>query len=187
MRLAGFAAALIIVLAGCAYPSTLKVAEARLVGNIASFEGCSFKVVFSGAPARFSFGLSDLKRDYASSSRKSDEIDEAGFQSGSGGSREMTTCKCLRHSLEGSAGASEATGLLRDTFPELAGIKVSPADWQAGTPMGAVASYAFNLANGTRVSAKVNFSGNCEGTVVAFRPGGDEAGAKKFTDSMSPL
>ena len=161
MRFAGFAAVSVIVLAGCAYPSTLKVAEARLVGNIGSFEGCSFKVAFSGEPRRHSFGLSDLKRDYASSSRKSDVIDEAGFQSGGGSSREMTTCKCLRYSLEGSAGASDATALLRDTFQELAEVKAAPADWQSGTPMGTVASYGFNLANGTRVSARVNFSGNC--------------------------
>ena len=187
MRLAGFTVAALIALAGCAFPSSLKVPEPRLAGNIASFEGCSFKVAFTGEPGRKPFGLDALKRDYASSTRKSDVLDEAGFQSGSGSSREITTCKCLRYSLEGTAGASEATSLLRDTFQELAEIKVAPADWQAGTPMGTVASYAFSLANGTRVSAKVNFSGNCEGTVVAYRPGGDEAGAKKFTDSMTPL
>jgi len=186
MRLAGFVVSL-AVLAGCAFPSSLKVPEPRLSGNIASFEGCSFKVAFSGEPGRKSFGLDALKRDYASNTRKSDVLDEAGFQSGSGGATEITTCKCLRYSLEGTASASDATALLRDTFQELAELKAAPAEWQAGTPMGTVASYGFNLANGTRVSAKVNFSGNCEGTVVAFRPGGGAAGAKKFTDSMTPL
>ena len=186
MRFAGLAVALLIALAGCASPSSLKVPEARLVGNLASFEGCGFKVAFTGEPRRISPGLEDLKRDYASNTRKSDVLDEAGFQSGSGNAMEITTCKCLRYAVESTASASDATEFLRTTSRELAGVKAAPIDWQAGTPMGRIASYSFNLADGTRVSAKVIFSGNCQGAVVAYRAG-DEARAKKFTDSMLPL
>jgi hypothetical protein len=100
---------------------------------------------------------------------------------------EIATCKCLRYAIESTANASDATEFLRTTSRELAGVKAAPMDWQAGTPMGRVASYSFSLANGTRVSAKVNFSGNCLGAVVAYRPGDDEAAVKKFTGSMMPL
>lgn len=184
MRLACAVAALLALVA-CAGSAGLKYPEPRLVGQNASFEGCAFRVAFSGNARRLGSAADDLRQDYASSVKKSSVLDEAGFEAADGGTRELTFCRCMRHDMESSASRSEATNALQASFRELAGAGAAPVGWQDGTPMGRTARFEFQLKDGRRVFAGTNFSGNCVGAVAAI--GGSEAAAKKFVDSRSPL
>jgi hypothetical protein len=182
MRLA--AAALLVLLAGCQYPMAMKYPEPRLAGKAASFGGCNLGVNFSGSAQRHSFAGDDLRRDYRSSVKKSEILDEAGFDSADGGHREVAICRCMRYSIEASAGSGDATAMLASSIRELADSSAAPTDWQDGTPLGRVARFEFALRSGARVHAGTNFSGNCVGIVAAW---GNEAAAKRFVDSRTPL
>jgi hypothetical protein len=183
MRLA--AAALLVLLAGCQYPVAMKYPEPRLAGKTASFGGCGYGASFAGSARRHSFSADDLRRDYASGVKRSEILDEAGFDAADGGTREFALCRCMRYMIEGSADRRQATEMLRSSIRELAESSAAPVDWQDGTPLGRVARFEFTLRNGTRVHAGMNFSGNCVGTVAAI--GGSEAAARRFVDSRTPL
>jgi hypothetical protein len=184
MRLAA-AAAVLLALAACAGSAGLKYPQPRLVGQTASFEGCAFRVAFSGSARRLGSAADDLRQDYASSVKKSSVLDEAGFEAADGGTREFAFCRCMRHDVEATASRGDASDALRASFRELAGASAAPVDWQVGTPMGRAARFEFQLQDGRRVYAGTNFSGNCVGAVAAI--GGSEPAAKKFVDSRSPL
>lgn len=177
--------AVLLALAACAGSAGLKYPEPRLVGNVGSFEGCAFRVAFSGNVRRLGSAADDLRQDYASSIKKSSVLDEAGFEAADGGTRELAFCRCMRHDMESSASRSEAADALRASFRELAAARAVPVDWQDGTPMGRAARFEFQLADGRRVYAGTNFSGNCVGAVAAI--GGSEAAARRFADSRAPL
>jgi len=178
-------AAALLALAACAGSAGLMYPEPRLVGQNARFEGCAFRVTFSGNARRLGPGAEDLRQDYASSIKKSSVLDEAGFEAADGGTRELTFCRCMRHDMESSASRSEATKALAASFRELAGTSAAPMSWQDGTPMGRAARFEFLLKDGRRVYAGTNVIGNCVGAVAAI--GGGEAAAKRFVDSRSPF
>jgi len=180
-----YAVAALLALVACAGSAGLKYPEPRLVGQTASFEGCAFRVTFSGNARRLGAAADDLRQDYASPVKKSGVLDEAGFEAADGGTRELTFCRCMRHDMEAGASRSEAANALQASFRELAGASAAPVDWQDGTPMGRAARFEFHLKDGRRVHAGTNFSGNCVGAVAAI--GGSEAAAKRFVDSRSPL
>jgi hypothetical protein len=182
MRLA--AAALLLLFAGCQYPMAMKYPEARLAGKAATFGGCNLGVSFSGSAQRHSFAADDLRRDYRSSVKKSEILDEAGFDSADGGHREVAICRCMRYSIESSAGSSDASAMLMSSIRELADSSAAPTDWRDGSPLGRVARFEFTLRSGARVHAGTNFSGNCVGIVAAW---GNEAAARRFVDSRTPL
>ena len=184
MRLASAVAALFALVA-CAGSAGLKYPEPRLVGQTASFEGCAYRVTFTGKARRLGSAADDLRQDYASSVKKSSVLDEAGFEAADGGTRELAFCRCMRHDMEGGASRGDASDALQASFRELAGAGAAPVDWQAGTPMGRAARFEFQLKDGRRVYAGTNFTGNCVGAVAAI--GGSEAAAKRFVDSRSPL
>jgi hypothetical protein len=179
------AALLVVLLAGCQYPVAMKYPEARLAGKAASLGGCSLGVTFAGNPRRHAFGADDQRRDYASGVKKSEIMDEAGFDAADGGTREVALCRCMRYDVSASVQAREANEMLRSSVRELAQAAPQPVDWRHGTPMGSVARYEFALRNGERVHAAVNFSDNCVGIVAAI--GGSEAAAKRFVDSRTAL
>ena len=178
------AAALVVLLAGCQYPVPLKYPDARLASRNASFGGCNLGVSFSGSAQRHSFTADDLRRDYRSSVKRSEILDETGFDSSDGGHREVAICRCMRYSIESSAGSSDATAMLTSSIRELADSSVAPTDWQDGSPLGRVARFEFALRSGARVHAGTNFSGNCVGIVAAW---GNEAAARRFVESRAPL
>lgn len=179
------AAVALTILAACAGSQGLKYPEPRLVGKSASFEGCGFRVAFSGNARRLGGAADDLRQDYASSIKKSRVLDEAGFEASDGGTRELTLCRCMRQGVESTASRAEASAALQASFRELAGASAEPVDWQDGTPMGRAARFEFQLKDGRRVHAGTNFTGNCVGAVAAI--GGSEAAAKRFVDSRAPL
>ena len=184
MRVAATAAAL-VVLAACAGSQGLKYPEPRLVGKSASFEGCAFRVAFSGNVRRLGTAADALRQEYASSVKRSNILDDAGFIATDGGTRELTLCRCMRHGVEAGASRDEATAALQASFPELADASAAPVDWQDGTPMGRAARFEFLLKDGRRVHAGTNFTGNCIGAVAAI--GGSADAAKRFVDSRAPL
>jgi hypothetical protein len=184
MRLAATLAALLALVA-CAGSSGLKYPEGRLVGQTASFGGCAFRVAFAGNARRLGSSADDLRQDYASSIKRSNVLDEEGFEASDGGTRELVLCRCMRTMQEASANSSEATNMLRASFRDLAGMSAAPVDWKDGTEMGRVQRFEFLLKDGRRVHAGTNFSDNCVGAVAAI--GGSEAAAKRFVDSRAPL
>jgi len=177
-------AAALLALLGCAGSSGLKYPEPRLVGQVASFEGCAYRVSFSGNPRRLGSAADDLRGDYGSTIKKSRVLDEAGFEASAGGVREVAFCRCMRNEVESGAGRTDASDALRASFRELADVRAAPVDWQDGNSMGRSARFELRLKDGTRAWAGTNFSGNCVGAVLAY---GNEAAAKRFVDSRSPL
>ena len=175
----------LLALVACAGSSGLKYPEPRLVGQGASFEGCAYRITFSGKAGRLSTSGDDLRQDYASSIKRSNVLDEAGFEATSGGTRELAFCRCMRTRVEATASRGEASNALRASFRELADANAALVDWQDGTPMGRVARFEFQLKDGRQVYAGTNFADNCVGAVAAI--GGSEAAAKRFVESRSPL
>jgi hypothetical protein len=178
------ALACLLALLGCAGSSGLKYPEPRLAGQSASFEGCGYRVNFTGNARRLGVAADALRADYGSTIKKSRVLDEAGFEASTGRLREVAFCRCMRNEVESSAGRDDASDALQASFPELAGMRAAPVDWRDGSPMGRAARFELRLKDGTRAWAGTNFTGNCVGAVLAY---GDEAAARKFLDSRAPL
>jgi hypothetical protein len=175
--------AAVLALAACSYPTALKYPGARLVGNTASFEGCGFRIGFTGNVRRHGFAADDQGSDYRSSVKRSAILDEAGYDAAQDG-RQSAICRCMRNSVEATADRNEASAALQAAFREVAGLRLEPQSWQDGNEMGRTARFEFTLKNGQRAYGGANFSGNCVGAVLAH---GNDAAAKRFLDSWAPL
>ena len=174
----------LLALLGCAGSSGLKYPEPRLAGQVASFEGCAYRVTFTGNARRLGVAADALAADYGSTVKRSRVLDEAGFEATTGRLREVAFCRCMRNDVESSSGSADAADALQGSFRELAGTRAAPMDWRDGTPMGRAARFELRLKDGTRAWAGTNFTGNCVGAVLSY---GDEAAARKFLDSRAPL
>lgn len=179
-----YVAASLVVLAGCASPYPSKQVGARVEGNTVSFEGCNFKIVFSGAPKPKPIDIDSAIRNSASRVQMSDILGYSAFTFEGFNFQETALCTCMGFPIEAGATKFSSAESLRSQLGE--GLIVTPTNWQEGAVFGKVADFEFRYKSGTEGYGKATYLGNCEGGIVAFNVV-DAAKAKAFVESIAPL